>query len=41
MSRLFRAVRDTANEFLAAAGTCLYLLGFLAVIHTVLDKLPH
>ncbi len=41
MSRLIEAARDTASDFLAAVGTCLYLLGFLAVIHTVLDKLPH
>ncbi len=41
MSRLFEAARDTASDFLAAVGTCLYFLAFFAAIHTALDKLSY
>ena len=41
MSRFFEAARDTASDFLAAVGTCLYLLAFLAAVHAALDKLAH
>ena len=39
MARLFEAARDTASDFLAAVGTCLYLLGFFGALHAALDKL--
>ncbi len=41
MSRLFEAARDTASDFLAAVGACLYFLAFLAAIHAALDKLSY
>ena len=41
MPHLLEAARGIANEFLAAAGTCLYLLGFFGAIYDVLDKLAH
>ncbi len=41
MSRLFEAARDTASDFLAAVGTCLYFLGFFSAVHTALDKLSY
>ena len=41
MPHLLEAARGIANEFLAAGGTCLYLLGFLGAIYDVLDKLSH
>jgi len=39
VSRLLEAARDTADEFLAAVGTCLCLLGFFGAIYDVLDRL--
>ena len=41
MSGLFEAARDIASDFLAAVGTCLYLLGFFGALHTALDKLSY
>jgi hypothetical protein len=41
MSSLFEAARDIASDFLAAVGTCLYLLGFFGAIHAALDKLAY
>ena len=41
MPHLFEAARDLANDFLAAVGTCLYLLGFFGAVYTALDKLAH
>ena len=41
MSRFFEAARDTASDFLAAVGTCLYLLGFFGAVYTALDKLAY
>ena len=39
MPHLSEAARDTADDFLAAVGTCLCLLGFFGAIYDVLDKL--
>ena len=41
MSHLLGAARDTAQDFLAAVGTCLYFLGFFGAIYTALDKLAY
>ena len=41
MPHLFEAASDIANDFLAAVGTCLYLLGFFGAIYTALDKLAY
>jgi len=41
MSALLEAARDTAQDFLAAVGTCLYFLGFFGAIYTALDKLAY
>ena len=41
VSRLFEAARDVASDFLAAVGTCLYLLGFLAALHAALERLAY
>ena len=41
MPHLLEAAGDTAQDFLAAVGTCLYLLGFFGAIYDVLDKLSH
>ena len=39
MPHLLEAARGIANEFLAAMGTCLYLMGFFGAVYDVLDKL--
>jgi hypothetical protein len=41
MPDLLEAARGIVNDFLAAVGTCLYLLGFFGAIYDVLDKLSH
>ena len=41
MPHLPEAARDIAQDFLAAVGTGLYLLGFFGAIHTALDKLAY
>ena len=41
MLPLPEAARDIAQDFLAAVGTCLYLLGFFGAIYTALDKLAY
>jgi len=41
MSRLLEAACDIAGDFLAAVGTCLYLLGFFGALYTALDKLSY
>ena len=41
MPHLSEAARDTAQDFLAAVGTCLYLMGFFGAIYTALDKLAY
>ena len=41
MSDLFEAARDIAQDFLAAVGTGLYLMGFFGAIYTALDKLAY
>ena len=41
MAHLFEAARDIASDFLAAVGTCLYLLGFFGALYTALDKLSY
>ena len=41
MSHLLAAARDIASDFLAAVGTCLYLLGFFGALYTALDKLSY
>ena len=41
MPHLPEAARDIAQGFLAAVGTCLYLLGFFGAIYTALDKLAY
>ncbi len=50
-SRLLEAARDMASDFLAAMGTSLYMLGFIAAIYVLgffdaiyadaLDKVPY
>ena len=40
MTHLFRTAGEIASEFLAAAGTCLYLLGLFGALYTALEKLP-
>ena len=40
MKRL-EAIRDIAQDFLAAVGTSLYFLGFFGAIYTALDKLSY
>ncbi len=39
MPHPLEAARDTAQDFLAAVGTGLYLLGFFGAIYDVLDRL--
>ncbi len=39
MPHLLEAARGIADDFLAAVGTCLYLLGFFGAIYDVLDRL--
>jgi hypothetical protein len=41
MPHLPEAARDTAQDVLAAMGTCLYLLGFFGALYTALDKLAY
>ena len=41
MLHLSEAARDIANDFLAAVGTSLYVLGFFGAIHAALDKLSY
>ncbi len=41
MTHLFRTAGEIASEFLAAVGTCLYLLGLFGALYTALDKLPY
>ncbi len=41
MARLFEAARGIASDFLAAVGTCLYLLGFFGALYAALDKLSY
>ena len=41
MSRLFEAARDTASDFLAAVGTCLYLFAFFGALHAALERLAY
>ena len=41
MARLFGAARDIASDFLAAVGTCLYFLAFLAALHSALERLAY
>ena len=41
MARLFEAARDTASDFLAAVGTCLYLFAFFGALHTALERLAY
>jgi hypothetical protein len=41
MPHLPEAARDIAQDFLAAVGTCLYLLGFFSAVYTALDKLAY
>ncbi len=35
------AARDIASDFLAAVGTCLYLLGFFGALYAALDQLAY
>ena len=39
MPHLLEAARDIAQDFLAAVGTCLYLLGFFGAVHAAVGKL--
>ncbi len=41
MARLSEAARDGASDFLAAVGTCLYFLAFLAALHSALERLAY
>ncbi len=41
MPRLLEAARGIAQDFLAAVGTGLYLMGFFGAIYDVLDSLSH
>ena len=41
MQSLFHTARETAEDFLAAVGTCLYLFGFFGAIYSALDKLSY
>ena len=41
MARPFETARDIASDFLAAVGTCLYLMGFFGALYTALDKLAY
>ena len=41
MTHLFRTASEIASEFLAAVGTCLYLLGVFGALYTALDKLSY
>ncbi len=41
MARLSEAARDTASDFLAAVGTCLYLLGFFGAVYAALERLVY
>ena len=41
MSRLFQSARDNARDVVASVAASAYFLGFLAGIHTALDKLSY
>ncbi len=41
MARLYEAARDVASDFLAAVGTCLYLLAFFGALHSALARLAY